>query len=1707
VEFRDFVFSTVRVDVRARKAKEARDADRHKIVRWLQVVPKGIKAQTQLSGSCVFLSTLWALAILEEIKGGGVSANTVTVTVDAGRVLAALGKIEETLKRVASLSKHGQLMRIAAFRYGHATSAPAVSLAPNVRVTAYKMRGGFKLPDSELPLIHAPAFETWTEAASWIVNAAKSLYLITASFPYRVMAFSLFVGKARKLLQAPSMGSVPTALTAVDALEIARFCGDFRKIHRKRKYFCDVASGIMLVLATHLAEGIQLKGNEGVDLSALSVLPTFETSLPWAAAAKERLITAIKDKTYLLFSSNPEHVAYLANLRDENMAQGKGTLLDAGGAIKIGVCGGLQTLNKLQRKALEFLCETPEVAALNIVLSWLVCDVLAGSCFGERGEMQYAFGATANGITFQASRFYDGKKPDMGFEVVVIGSAQADRCLASSNIEYLYAATRDVWGAGHDEPSEELCLRGGHGYDALELERWFDVAHERASYEGRSFSYAMRRILMPLSSRWVTETGIALLRKHKCDRASTREELFVRELLRDSPSFDAGLILEMCETGCKDAVTAQCAVTLAVEMGRADQLVARLQRQTRLDGTEPDSSWALTAIAAPNSGETFVDGARTFVFDATEGVASTVHRRLVRAGCEFDHWETSGGSYVALSDGTTIAMPSGHVEFGTRRAKYTLDVSASDWWDETTGAGVVPLSDSRGRSLLVVPATRDFRIADLHLSAADALQLDLETSRELELETSRPVKSLCVDLMRRAPFVVALDAAGVPDGETWELACVFVAYAYAGSVCGTRLMPFVAARAIADDALRTLIVNAPCPMGHYAASALMYRLALRPELRKHLRCADGAEFPELRDTLAGFRARYGVEEWIVAHGANGAIAPSDSWEVALEARTGKQIRPDQRAKIAEIQASAKGAGPSAVGCVAQIHMGFGKSSVVVPMLVGTFLRRAAIRLVVVTQPARLVAAAAAVVGTLVATHPTVGGLLLYVLGERDFRASHASIDRVLRATTCTHKLVAVMSTADMQALVRDFPVLFYGNAHAIAHIADEVDGESDPLTCEVAIQGRDTTAHPDAGIAAHMGEYYEAAFLLVKGADPAVLGPKLEALDERSSSGVKVGQRLRAVHASLASELGPKHRVDFGMPDDPRRLLAVPYEYAGVPSKSEYVDPEVKIIHTLQSAMRESDVELAHRDVEAKFGREALERIQARTLTEEYWATQLAMPQMRVSTKETVVAFADLLGAARTFVGFSGTMGISIDVPDYTDARKGLSLRALTGKDHGTAKIESARCHEVTPSPFGPTRAGLVLGEIREKIAEIRGSPPDDTFVCVVDASGELGVFEDDVAEVEKALGEQVGYFDDTGALQKKEARTRYYRHRDARGVDSEMPHGTVGLAIVNLQLRKSAVEQAIYRLRGLDKGEHTFRFVVALDASAPRGLDGEGLARLFAANEKAHIEAALPLKQRQATRALATKRGAADFVHDVAYEPFVSGMHTHKAEQEAEQQAVAQHVSNKQVLRRCYERAASLGPGASDVSDALRALGIELSPILEVPSLRKDVPKATLRRAFGVGADKSIAVMTIVEAWTAAYTGRLVYTHDGHRISAKGDAEPGPLLLGRYLCDDALSLEEEMRLVGYMHDTYNGKQAELKKLATCLADSGFLERRPLLLGQLRSRSIDEVFANVENGAAEAIKAAVGPSPRLRSALLPLLTARTARAGWGCTRQVRRRYV
>ncbi len=225
----------------------------------------------------------------------------------------------------------------------------------------------------------------------------------------------------------------------------------------------------------------------------------------------------------------------------------------------------------------------------------------------------------------------------------------------------------------------------------------------------------------------------------------------------------------------------------------------------------------------------------------------------------------------------------------------------------------------------------------------------------------------------------------------------------------------------------------------------------------------------------------------------------------------------------------------------------------------------------------------------------------------------------------------------------------------------------------------------------------------------------------------------------------------------------------------------------VKQGLRESDVELVRRDLTLKFADEDLMR--------EYFFACVAMPQMCVSTDEIAVSFTDLLGAARTFVGFSGTMGIA---PPYKDARRGLELVLVADSEQlalAEEHVKTAKCHVAA----GKAVLQRVVKRATELLAQKR-------FVCVVDASGVLGAYEDDVAELERALQTKVGSFDESGKLRNGDRGVRYYRHRDSRGVDSEMPTGSVGLVMFALDARWNDGAHAIYRLRLLDTYEHTAR-------------------------------------------------------------------------------------------------------------------------------------------------------------------------------------------------------------------------------------------------------------------------------------------------------------
>ena len=74
--------------------------------------------------------------------------------------------------------------------------------------------------------------------------------------------------------------------------------------------------------------------------------------------------------------------------------------------------------------------------------------------------------------------------------------------------------------------------------------------------------------------------------------------------------------------------------------------------------------------------------------------------------------------------------------------------------------------------------------------------------------------------------------------------------------------------------------------------------------------------------------------------------------------------------------------------------------------------------------------------------------------------------------------------------------------------------------------------------------------------------------------------------------------------------------------------------------------------VRAKFKKHAqaiLDVLHKEDSVARYFATELALPQLRVSRRESVVSFTDVLGFATRLAAFSGTMGSAIVVPDYFD--------------------------------------------------------------------------------------------------------------------------------------------------------------------------------------------------------------------------------------------------------------------------------------------------------------------------------------------------------------------------------------------------------------------------------------------------------------------------
>jgi len=611
-----------------------------------------------------------------------------------------------------------------------------------------------------------------------------------------------------------------------------------------------------------------------------------------------------------------------------------------------------------------------------------------------------------------------------------------------------------------------------------------------------------------------------------------------------------------------------------------------------------------------------------------------------------------------------------------------------------------------------------------------------------------------------------------------------------------------------------------------------------------------------RENLEGGDERLGV---MMAHGCVEPYAcAAGSARETFEAASGRFLTMRQSALLETLLRERRRA--------VQLNMGFGKSAVIVPMLVLELIQDK--WAVIVTQPAHLVAPAVRIIAAAVASRPFVKGEPIIVS----------------TAETCTWReygdvltrRVIVCSSSDLQGAIShndESARAMYAQPNTPhnppqshrAHIADEIDETSDPLTCERSETVGTPRAHYDKSV--DVLEYHRAVCELVRSdaASPGEEGTTPEWY-----------KRLAAVHEAT------KHRklnVNFGLVSTEGVYIAVPYRYAQTPvHDSRYSDVNAGGKFTAEAVLRAcergalpaSGMLALRRALEQSVGSvEAHAIIELLTSSDRagnasdnkrnkqrahqlfmLYAVLVALPQVVCYEKEKVTSFLDVLGIADVFAAFSGTMALSIPLPSltssshgghgvsYPDSRAAFmphrnedgNLRVLQdepGNARVEANIRKATCKAV-PGAHDAKRAHAVIAVLEglrtagqgRKGHQGRKGPTRQ--MVVVDASGEFGV----MPEAPQFLRRGRCFHDD-GTLQPKTNDNDwlvYFDHRNSRGTDAEIDADADGWVVVDLVTSTiTAIAQASYRLRGIDYGRQTVSFIVC---GVPEGepMDGSAL-------------------------------------------------------------------------------------------------------------------------------------------------------------------------------------------------------------------------------------------------------------------------------------------
>ena len=769
----------------------------------------------------------------------------------------------------------------------------------------------------------------------------------------------------------------------------------------------------------------------------------------------------------------------------------------------------------------------------------------------------------------------------------------------------------------------------------------------------------------------------------------------------------------------------------------------------------------------------------------------------------------------------------------------------------------------------------------------------------------------------------------------------------------------------------------------------------------------------------------------------------------------------------------------------QLNMGFGKSKVIVPMLVMLLLETH--RCVIVTQPPHLVAEATRVICDAVAARPFVRAELVLVTGDTGRALVVAGYRRFVVVCSGTD-LQGLLSNSLAGSLPREERVPLYTNQTSRAHIADEIDETSDPLTCERSETTGAPRAHYDPAV--DTLTYHTAVCDLVAAENGSKVKPK-----ENSAAWYV---RLKRI-AELTK--GKKLNVNFGLVDTDGVYLAIPYKYAQTPSHgSRYSDLDVSAILTARAVYEacrkpkgpkgptglsaSAQAALVRALTDAIGEREALralERVNHEQLFRLH-ATLVALRQVVCFDTETVTSFVDVLGIADAFTAFSGTMAFDLPVPNvpHGDPRKQFMPPAVGGDvgertdtvllvtpdDRGNKlvelNIERAAC-ETIGGAHTSDRVERVIAFLEGLCLPMPNSGeakiPQRQMV-IVDASGEFGV----IAQPAFLAGARG--FDEAGKLAPKRPSVVdvvYYDHQHSRGTDATIDSDAHGYVIVDWATSTlTEVAQAMYRLRGIDYGAQTITFVVC---GAERKVTGSELYTQLKLNEELRAKRAHARSEIHRKRAVGywegTKLSAAWFSNKIEHPEIAEQGTEHREQkqtqtQEQEQQQSGSdrciHITRTYGARAIdpltlYDEREDRPMHASQLLESLRKTRVRVSPLLTFYNKEH----AELERAFVVltrhDGTTTVLLCTLVELWARSFSREgsqrsdyAAYTAHGFLVRAtpKTTASEGDVLFGRFLCGDFLAHDEQVSLFEYMKSRYgdNTVQLQISKVLACLVSS-----------------------------------------------------------------------